>query len=447
MKITATNMLNFSMFRQLQRLMVIFVLFFYTMLAYAGNGEKATVSVDITQNSTGSGSVYVDTPGQTKAEKEAENKNDTKKKFTIYANPTNNSIFKGWYKNQNGEEDLAFSDNEKEITLEITNGNKYPSATYYAYFFFPEVSNLQAKDIKEGQFTIKWTAPQMPNGYRISKYFIHLYKNPTKDGNWVRSYDVDPSKTELIIDNLIEARPYDVHVGVEFYDNNGKLVTLSDWGTDDNWTHLTNISVTAQPFDGEKLHEGVWYRMMINSAKTLVKDYHAGGASGTYTFTLKYPCENLKYEAWLSDKADLSHSISDNVTQNSVNLADKDYQSGDRYILPTTSIDKSTTQIVFTGTQAPSGSKTIYVDNIYAKIAHHITLSDGTTGTASGTDITYDFGNVDIESTKNHTINFSSYLTDGTLTVSSNNNIFKINNSAASSTIATDNILYPMGFS
>ncbi len=375
-------MLNFFIFRQLQRLMVIFVLFFYTMLAYAGNGEKATVSVAVTNNSTGSGTIYVDSPGNTTVEKKAEDNNDTKKTFTIYANPINNSIFEGWYKNVEGT-NFAFSETSKEITLEITNKNKYPSETYYAKFFFPKVLNLRAEDKKEGQFTIRWTAPQMPDGYRISKYFIHLYKNPTKDGNWVRSYDVDPSKTELIINNLIEARPYDVHVGVEFYDNNGKLVTLSNWGTDDNWTHLTDISVTAQPFDGEKLYEGEWYRMMINNTKTLVKDYHAGGASGTYTFPLNYPCENLKYEAWLNASADLSHSISDDVTKNSINLADKDYQSGDRYTLPTTNIDKSITQIVFTGTQAASGSKTIYVDNIYAKIAPHTRLLNGTNNTTA----------------------------------------------------------------
>ena len=355
MKITATNMLNFSMFRQLQRLMVIFVLFFYTMLAYANNGEKATVSVRVTNNSTGSGTIYVDTEGQTQVEKKFSRDKQTHT-FTIVATPNNHNIFDGWYYDGEGK-NLAFSENTVQRMFEYKENNS-PSETYYAKFFFPKVSNLQAKEIKERQFTITWTPPTMPNGYSISKYYVHLYKNPTKDGNLVRCYDVDPTKTELIIENLLETRPYDVHVGVEFYDNNGNLIKIENWGGDDNWTHLTNINVTAKAFDGVDLYEGEWYRMMLNSTENITNK--------TYSFPLNYPCNNLSYEAWLGKDANASHNISVDATNENKNLAEEDYQSNNRYN-STKPIDSSIKNVKFTGSRGPGGAQDIYVDNIRSR--------------------------------------------------------------------------------
>lgn len=420
MKLYTKNTFNFSISHQLQRLMIVFIFLSFTFYTYAGSGAKAKVTVNTTTNSTGRGDIYIDDKITNEAEKSVENSpyNAT---FKLQATPHSHNIFMGWYTNNAGTGDPSSTQNPYSTTLKATKENKNPSETYYAYFFFPKVSNLTVTSKQDCQFTIEWDAPQMPNGYTITKYYIHLYKNPTTTNNFVRNYEC--TETQLTINDLIDAGQYDVHVGVEFEDNEGTLVTQNDWGSDDNWVHLTNIPVTAPPFDGVKQIQGEWYRVMVNNAQNITNT--------TYNFSLlDYPCSNLKYSGYLNERATQEHTITvtGSPTNEEYDKKDLQDQANDYvYTSEDIKINITETSLNFKGARGFSAYKDIYINNIYAKIAPHILLKPLKTNTLE----------TEIGTAKSLplNVNFKSFLAMGNMTITSSDPQFLIDGNQQNKTI------------
>lgn len=308
MKTCVINMFNLNI-RHLKRLMIVFVFLSCTVSAFSENWT-AKVKSGATNNSTGSGSIYINGSPTNEAKEENINESTTKN-FKLEAVPLFHSKFEGWY-DQDGKSQKS-TKNPCNLTLDKDN----QEAKYYAYF-------------------------------------------------------------------------------------------------------------TTEKFDGVKLYKNYdnkWLRIMLNNKQDITDK--------TYTFQLNYPCNNISYEAWLSGSANISHTISVDATGESKNLADQDWQNGNRY-KSTQSIKTDIKQIIFTGNQGATGNKTIYVDNIYAEIAPHIILN---------TSNEQNLGAVEIDGTKTLDVDFKSFLTSGNLVVETNNPNFLLNGDKEKITLCEGNTL------
>lgn len=293
---------------------------------------------------------------------------------------------------------------------------------------YPQVQNVHFSNVKQNQVTVNWDPVTIsPANHSLVRYHVHFYKiAATAEGTFIKA--ITTTETSYTFTGLTDNTQYTAYVDVEYqYTLNGetKNVHESRWSS----AAITTASfIPTTAFDGEELYKGEWHRVMVNSTKNIT--------DATYTFPLNYPCENLSYEAWLSGSANISHTISVDATGESVNLADQDWQSNNRYT-STKTIKTNTKQIIFTGNQGATGNKTIYLDNIYAKITPHISFNIPDTN---------NLGQVEIGSTAKLDIDFKSFLTKGNLVVTTNDNQFLIDGTLESKTLTTgSNVLEKIG--
>ena len=293
---------------------------------------------------------------------------------------------------------------------------------------YPQVQNVHFSNVKQNQVTVNWDPVTIsPANHSLVRYHVHFYKiAATAEGTFIKA--ITTTETSYTFDGLTDNTQYTAYVDVEYqYTLNGetKNVHESRWSS----AAITTASfIPTTAFDGVELYKGEWHRVMVNSTKNIT--------DATYTFPLDYPCENLSYEAWLSGSANISHTISVDATGESVNLADQDWQSNNRYT-STKTIKTNTKQIIFTGNQGATGNKTIYLDNIYAKITPHISFNIPDTN---------NLGQVEIGSTAKLDIDFKSFLTKGNLVVTTNDNQFLIDGTLESKTLTTgSNVLEKIG--
>ncbi len=284
---------------------------------------------------------------------------------------------------------------------------------------YPQVQNVHFSNVKQNQVTVNWNPVTIsPANHSLVRYHVHFYKiAATAEGTFIKA--ITTTETSYTFDGLTDNTQYTAYVDVEYqYTLNGetKNVHESRWSS----AAVTTASfIPTTAFDGVQIYKGEWHRVMVNSTKNIT--------DATYTFPLNYPCENLSYEAWLSGSANISHTISVDATGESVNLADQDWQSNNRYT-STKTIKTNTKQIIFTGNQGATGNKTIYLDNIYAKITPHISFNIPATN---------NLGQVEIGSTAKLDIDFKSFLTKGNLVVTTNDNQFLIDGTLESKTLTT----------
>ena len=289
---------------------------------------------------------------------------------------------------------------------------------------FPLVKNLRLDgEPGQNQVTIKWDHADLLENHELVEYLIHLYK----EGETSEDEYLPGTNTSYTITGLTDATTYTAYIGVQYRQNlDGAVfhpVKVTEW---------IPIVITTKSFvpttehDGVVMYKGEWYRVMLNSTKTLVSGHHTYATNGTYEFDLKYPCNNLSYQAWLNKSANIVHSIHDNATNNTKELQkDPDYLDANRYN-HSDAIDTSIKKVIFTGHQGGTGDKTIYLDNIYAKIAPHIIMSN---------DVNFDFTDTGETKGTKKEVKFHSFLTAGTLTYSivnkdddESNQYFKLHN-------------------
>ena len=262
----------------------------------------------------------------------------------------------------------------------LSNPSNAIEVTTYAY---PSVQNIEFTNVTQNSFTVNWSpVTNLPANHKVIQYHIHLWQPYASEteGTFIKA--IDTTGTSCDFTGLIDNTQYTAYVDVEYqYTLNGETKNVHEqrWSSA---TITTTSFIPTTPFDGEKMYKGEWYRVLVNSTKTLVSGHHTYATNGTYEFDLKYPCNNLSYQAWLNKSANIVHSIHDNATNNTKELQkDPDYLDANRYN-HSDAIDTSIKKVIFTGHQGGTGDKTIYLDNIYAKIAPHIIMSN---------DVNFDF--------------------------------------------------------
>ena len=294
---------------------------------------------------------------------------------------------------------------------------------------YPSVQNITfpTEKVTQNSITVNWDpVTNLLTNHTLVQYHVRLYKGTGTDK--VQLKDEKTKETTYTFDGLVDASDYTVCVNIEYeYTLDGNKINVQPdeayWSCN-NITTATFIPNASQGgFDDVQLFQGEWYRIKVNATEGIdITD-------NTYTMDLYYPCQDLKYEAWLSATANGEHYVSVDATEKSPNL--KAYTSENRYKSPVKDIEPDLTQIKFTGENAFWGQK-VYVDNIYAKIAPHIEFDspkfDGPTTTIS-------LGDIEIESTSKLDIDFKSFLAMDDITITSDNEQFLIGGTLKEKTI------------
>ena len=304
---------------------------------------------------------------------------------------------------------------------------------------FPVLSSVTIPEgnVTQNSLIVNWSkGVSTIDDQPITGYHIHLYQHDYDNQNttYYKGYYIlkGADITTYTLDKLIDNTTYTIYVGPEFYDPIAQTTIIPTAGSDWRSATTTTKSFLPETHNGVIEYRGVWYIVSWNDLKTLISGYHLYETTNTYEFNLDYPCNNLSYEAWLNKTANIIHSIYDDATKITKELQkDPDYLSENRYN-PSNPIDTTITKITFTARQGGTGDKTIYLDNIWAKIAPHIKLN---------TTESYDFGEVELDQTPSLAVDFQSFLVSqqGKLVVESDNSAFKINGMSESKVLAEGN--------
>lgn len=311
-----------------------------------------------------------------------------------------------------------------------SNASNTVSVTTYSY---PKTSSVTFSNVQQNQFTINWGKVDIKGkDHKFNRYQIHVYYYDYY-GNWVHLqniYITDNNQTSYTLTGVDDATKYDVYVGVDFqYTVNGTTKSFdvasigTQWVNNNVTTKDCSVTYIDDVYNGVKIYKGEWHYVNIGTANKL--NWLSDNTSTVLRWPLYYPCETLQYRAWVESNGNLDHSIKDNATGNQYFLCGKNdgrpaYLEGNKLQTPATSISTSLTDIQFERIgEKVFATQTVYVSDAYAKIARHIKLKNQ-----------YHYINLGSillnKGTLSAKIEFESFLVDGALTASSNNNHFKL---------------------
>ena len=353
---------------------------------------------------------------------------DGAQKYNLYDNGTKIRTYTGTTAAVTG---LTMGSNHKYTVTSIYGSaeSKHSETINVTTNSYPKTSSVTFSNVQQNQFTINWGKVDIKGkDHKFNRYQIHIYYYDYY-GNWTHFQNVyitDNNQTSYTVTGVDDATMYDVYVGVDFqYTANGatKSFDVASIGTQwvNNKVTTKDYSVTYidNVYNGVKIHKGEWHYVNSGTANKL---NWGTGAAGGLQWPLYYPCETLKYQAWVEKNGDLRHFIKDNATNIEYTLCHKNdgltaYLEGNKFQTPAMTISTSITEILFDRNTA--GTQNIYVSEAYAKIARHIKLKNQ-----------YHYINLGSillnKGTLSAKIEFESFLVDGAFIASSDNTNFKL---------------------
>lgn len=290
---------------------------------------------------------------------------------------------------------------------------------------YPKVQNVRFTSIGTNSLTAQWDPVSIsPANHALVVYHVHFYKIASGLGPGV---GYTTTNTSFTFNDLIDVTQYTVYVDVEYkYTLNGSTRNVAPTGS--NWTSasVTTASFvpTSSAFDDVAIYQGEWYR--VNAGIS-----HEMGTGKGCQITLKeYPCENLRYKAWVkSEGLGGNHFISEDATNIEYQLSggNTTYLEGNKFQTPTEPIKPEYVNINFQS-RREWGTQKIYVSDMYAKIAPHIKIKTNAYINAQYPYIPFGRIRLNGESVT-ATINFQSFLVFNELKVTSTNPKFKLSKS------------------
>ena len=357
---------------------------------------------------------------------------DGAQKYNLYDNGTKIGTYTGTTATITG---LTMGSNHKYTVTSIygTAESKHSNTIDVTTYSYPKTSSVTFSNVQQNQFTINWGKVDIKGkDHKFNRYQIHVYYYDYY-GNWVHLqniYITDNNQTSYTVTGIDDATKYDVYVGVDFqYTVNGTTKSFdvasigTQWVNNNVTTKDCSVTYIDDVYNGVKIYKGEWHYVNIGTANKL--NWLSDNTSTVLRWPLYYPCETLQYRAWVESNGNLDHSIKDNATGNQYFLCGKNdgrpaYLEGNKLQTPATSISTSLTDIQFERIgENLFATQTVYVSDAYAKIARHIKLKNE-----------YHYINLGSillnKGTLSAKIEFESFLVDGALTASSNNNHFKL---------------------
>ncbi len=295
---------------------------------------------------------------------------------------------------------------------------------------YPKVSSVTFSNVQQNQFTINWNKVAITYpGHEFIRYQIYIYR--TNKGGALE-YDqtisvTDNNKTSYTVTGVDDATTFRVSIGVCFkYTVNGNTKT---YNTQDVVQNVQNYVTTPDfigsgSFDGVQIYKGEWHRIEAGISHKM------GVGEGCEISLRNYPCENLKYKAWVNGDVSGEHYISEDATNIEYLLGCNNcttYLEGNKFQTPIMSIKPEYTNIKFKS-RREWGLTAIYVSDMYAKIAPHIKIKSNAYINAQYPYIPFGRIRLNGESVT-ATINFQSFLVFNELKVTSTNPKFKLSKS------------------
>ena len=290
---------------------------------------------------------------------------------------------------------------------------------------YPKVQNVRFTSIGTNHLTAQWDPVTIsPANHAFVIYHVHFYQPEAGLGPGV---GYTTTNTSFTFNDLVDVTRYTVYVDVEYkYTLNGSTTNVGPTGS--NWTSASTTTasfVPATAFDDVAIYQGEWYR--VNAGIS----HEMGIGAGCEIKLKEYPCENLKYKAWVEKEGNGGdHFISEDATNIEYQLSGDGatYLEGNKFQTPVKPIKPEYTNIKFQSRRW-LGSQKIYVSDMYAKITPHIKIKSN----AYIENALYPyipFGKIRLDGgSVSATVNFQSFLVYNELKVTSSNPKFKLSKS------------------
>lgn len=325
---------------------------------------------------------------------------------------------------------MGSSHNFTVTTLAGTSESNHSNTINVTTNTYPKTSSVTFSNIQQNQFTINYNKVNITaKDHKFNRYQIHIYYYDYY-GNWTHFqniYITDNNQTSYTVTGVDDATKYDVYVGVDFqYTANGSTKSFDVASIGTQWVNnnVTTPSFIGSQFDGVQIYKGEWHRIEAGIS------HEMGVGEGCEIKLKEYPCENLKYSAWVGEEGNVKHYISEDATNIKYTLCGDGttYLEGNKFQTPIMSIKPEYTNIKFQSSRGLFGGQKVYVSDMYAKIAPHIKIKSNAYINAQYPYIP--LGNIRLDGNAvSATINFQSFLVFNELKVTSSNPKFKLSKS------------------
>ena len=350
--------------------------------------------------------------------------------YNIYDNGTKIGTYTGTTASITGLA-MGSSHNFTVTTLAGTSESNHSNTINVTTNAYPKTSSVTFSNVQQNQFTINWNKVNITaKDHKFNRYQIHIYYYDYYD-NWTHFQNVyvtDNNQTSYTVTGVDDATKYDVYVGVDFqYTANGSTKTFDVASIGTQWVNnnVTTPSFIGSKFDGVQIYKGTWHRVEAGIS------HEMGIGAGCEIKLKEYPCENLKYKAWVEKEGNGGdHFISEDATNIEYQLSGggATYLEGNKFQTPVKPIKPEYTNIKFQSRRW-LGTQKIYVSDMYAKITPHIKIKSN----AYIENALYPyipFGRIRLNGESvTATINFQSFLVFNELKVTSTNPKFKLSKS------------------
>lgn len=350
--------------------------------------------------------------------------------YNIYDNGTKIGTYTGTTASITGLA-MGSSHNFTVTTLAGTSESNHSNTINVTTNAYPKTSSVTFSNVQQNQFTINWNKVNITaKDHKFNRYQIHIYYYDYYD-NWTHFQNVyvtDNNQTSYTVTGVDDATKYDVYVGVDFqYTANGSTKTFDVASIGTQWVNnnVTTPSFIGSKFDGVQIYKGTWHRVEAGIS------HEMGIGAGCEIKLKEYPCENLKYKAWVEKEGNGGdHFISEDATNIEYQLSGggATYLEGNKFQTPVKPIKPEYTNIKFQSRRW-LGTQKIYVSDMYAKIAPHIKIKSN--AYIENAQYPYiPFGRIRLNGESvTATINFQSFLVFNELKVTSTNPKFKLSKS------------------
>ena len=355
---------------------------------------------------------------------------DGAQKYNLYDNGTKIGTYTGTTAAITG---LAMGSNHKYTVTSIYGSaeSKHSNTINVTTNAYPKTSSVTFSNVQQNQFTINWNKVNITaKDHKFNRYQIHIYYYDYY-GNWTHFQNVyvtDNNQTSYTVTGVDDATKYDVYVGVDFqYTVNGSTKSFDVASIGTQWVdnYVTTLSFIGSKFDGVQIYKGTWHRVEAGIS------HEMGIGEGCDIKLKEYPCENLKYRAWVAEEGNAKHYITEDATNIKYTLCGDGttYLEGNKLQTPVKPIKPEYTNIKFQSSRGIGGMKKIYVSDMYAKITPHIKIKSN--AYIENAQYPYiPFGNIRLDGESvTATINFQSFLVFNELKVTSSNPKFKLSKS------------------